>query len=113
MARKSSLTFMAVLAEVSIKSKPVSSAYVWASFVIQRTNKYKVNHQQSFEKIQTLNKINLKRTRVGTQTSDCTTQISELQRTASATAVCVLDSRCSESNTAREPLTQKDFSTTN
>lgn len=111
MARKSSLTFMAVLADVSIKSKPVSSAYVWASFVIQRTNKYKVNHQQSFEK--TLNKINLKRTREGTQTSDCTTQISELQRTASARVVCVLDSRCSESNTAREPLTRKDFSTTN
>lgn len=41
MARKSSLTFMAVLAEVSIKSKPVSSAYVWASFTIQDTNKYR------------------------------------------------------------------------
>lgn len=45
MARNSSLTFMAVFAEVSIKSKPVSSAYVWASFTIQhmkRSNYYTV-----------------------------------------------------------------------
>lgn len=42
MARNSSLTFMAVFAEVSIKSKPVSSAYVWASFTIQhiKTSNY-------------------------------------------------------------------------
>lgn len=44
MARKSSLTFMAVLADVSIKSRPVSSAYVWASFYIQHNNKYIVNY---------------------------------------------------------------------
>lgn len=36
MAKKSSLTFMAVLADVSIKSKPVSSAYVWASYTRNR-----------------------------------------------------------------------------
>lgn len=35
-AKKSSLTFMAVLADVSMNSRPVSSAYVWASFVTQR-----------------------------------------------------------------------------
>ena len=36
-ARKSSFTFMAVLADVSINSRPVSSAYVWASFTTQHT----------------------------------------------------------------------------
>lgn len=38
-ARKRSLTFMAVLAEVSINSRPVSSAYVWASWSTHSTTK--------------------------------------------------------------------------